>query len=478
MSIEQGVLPFKIESAKAGHLTSFSGVPVGVELCRRVFGHKVYRALARRLRLGNSGVVRRHVESVVSLLISGGDCIEDIERLRVDGGLARLLGFKPSCRTQLKEFLYAFHQDTHGHRLTPSQDGELSQAGKATIRPEGPGLRVLDQMIQAVVVAVQRARPQSRATLDVDATIIESTKKGALVAYEGTRGYQPQNALWAEQGVVVADEFRDGNVPASFAAQPFLERAFKVLPSSVTERRLRADSAFYDERALTWADEQNISFAVTADMSQALSGKVLLVPEAAWLPFRGANESDTHPSHEERQWAEVTDFVPGWARNHKKAGLPFRYIAIRVRPRQGELFDGEIRSWRHFAVVTNMRDWNGERLIRWHREKAGTIEHVFGEIKGDLGGGTMPTGRFGSNAAWWRLNVLVYNLLRLLKIEALPQGLQSTRPKGLRFHFFNIAGEIIKTGGQLLLRMALSAMELARICAARRAIANMPVPTG
>ena len=251
-----------------------------------------------------------------------------------------------------------------------------------------------------------------------------------------------------------------------------------MLPSSVTERRLRADSAFYDERALTWADEQNISFAVTADMSQALSAKVLLVPEAAWLPFRGANESDTHPSHEERQWAEVTDFVPGWARNHKKAGLPFRYIAIRVRPRQGELFDGEIRSWRHFAVVTNMRDWNGERLIRWHREKAGTIEHVFGEIKGDLGGGTMPTGRFGSNAAWWRLNVLVYNLLRLLKIEALPQGLQSTRPKGLRFHFFNIAGEIIKTGGQLLLRMALSAMELARICAARRAIANMPVPTG
>ncbi len=97
----------------------------------------------------------------------------------------------------------------------------------------------------------------------------------------------------------------------------------------------------------------------------------------------------------------TTGFVPGWARNHKKDGLPLRYIAIRVRSRQAELFDTETPSWRHFAVVTNMREWKAENLLRWHREKAGTIEHVFLEITGELGGGTMPTGKFGANAAWW-----------------------------------------------------------------------------
>ena len=91
MNVEQGVLPFKIESAKAGHLTSFSGVPLVVELCRRVFGRKVYRSLASRLGM-KSKVVRRYVESLMCLFASGGDCIEDIERLRADGGLARLLG--------------------------------------------------------------------------------------------------------------------------------------------------------------------------------------------------------------------------------------------------------------------------------------------------------------------------------------------------------------------------------------------------
>lgn len=477
MSVDQGVLPFKIESAKAGHLTSFGGVPLVVELCRRVFGRKVYRALARRLGM-KWKVVRQYVESLMCLIAAGGDCIEDIERLRADGGLSRLLGFKPSGRTQLKQFLYSFHQDEHGHPLTPAQDAELSKTGVATIRPEGPGLQMLDTLIAGVVDAVQRSQRRTRATLDVDATIIEAKKKTTLVAYEGTRGYQPQNALWAEQGVVVADEFRDGNVPAAYAARAFLQRAFGALPPSVTDRRLRADSAFYDELALTWADENGISFAVTADMSTSLSEKVMRIPDSDWLPYRGTNESDKHPANEERQCAEVTGFVPGWARNHKKTGTAFRYIAIRVRPRQTELFDAETASWRHFAVVTNMLDWKAETLLRWHREKAGTIEHVFLEIKGELAGGTMPTGKFGANAAWWRLNVLAYNLLRLLKIEALPAEMQTSRPKSLRFHLFNIAGEVVKSAGRLLLRMAVSAMELSRLCAARRAIARMTEPAG
>lgn len=476
MSVVQGVLPYKIESAKAGHLTSFGGLPLVVELCRRVFGRKMYRTLSRRLGVGGPSVVRRYVESLVALLVSGGDCIEDIERLRADGGLARLLGFKPTGRTQLKEFLYSFHQDTAGHRLTHAQDAELSKTGVATIRPEGPGLQALDVLVRSVVTAAQARRACQRATLDVDATIIEAGKERALVAYEGTRGYQPQNALWAEQGLVVADEFRDGNVPAAFAARAFLERAFGALPASVTERRLRADSAFYDEAALTWADEQAIQFAVSADMSQSLAATVSLLPETSWQPYRSRDEAAGHSSTEERQWAEVV-FVPPWARNHKKTGRAFRYLAIRVRSRQGELFEPSESSWRHFAVVTNRDDVNGERLLNWHREKAGTIEHVFGDIKGELGGRTMPTGKFGSNAAWWRINVLVYNLLRLLKVQALPEELHTARPKKLRFHLLNVAGEIVKTAGSLLLRLAVSAMELARLQHARQAIARMPAPS-
>ncbi len=49
-----------------------------------------------------------------------------------------------------------------------------------------------------------------RATLDLDATVIESNKPEAGYTYLGCRGYQPVIAYWAQQDLIVADEIRDG----------------------------------------------------------------------------------------------------------------------------------------------------------------------------------------------------------------------------------------------------------------------------
>ncbi len=172
--------------------------------------------------------------------------------------MCTLLSNEPSSPTQAKDFLYRFHQAEDGRFLTDDDDALLSVRGRAQIRPEGPGLQALDSLHQLVVNAVWQKQPTSRATLDVDASIIEAHKKQALKAYEGTRGYQPQMAWWAELGVWLQDQFRDGNVNAEFKAKDFLQRAFCRLPDSVTDRRLRADTALYNEDALTWLDEQGM----------------------------------------------------------------------------------------------------------------------------------------------------------------------------------------------------------------------------
>jgi hypothetical protein len=85
----------------------------------------------------------------------------------------------------------------------------------------------------------------TKATLDHDATILESHKREAQAHYKGGRGYQPAVVYWAEQDLVVADEFRDGNVPAGMENLRLIQRAFASLPSTVRERYFRADSACY-----------------------------------------------------------------------------------------------------------------------------------------------------------------------------------------------------------------------------------------
>ena len=42
-------------------------------------------------------------------------------------------------------------------------------------------------------------------------------------------------AVWAELNLVVADQFRDGNVPASFAPLPVAQAAFAALPATMQE---------------------------------------------------------------------------------------------------------------------------------------------------------------------------------------------------------------------------------------------------
>jgi hypothetical protein len=395
MDIHQGLLGFNIELIdRAEALTAHAGLPLVVETALAALPTAAYRTLRDALGYASWKVVRRHLLSLVTVVTAGGEHLSDLETLRADRGLCAMLGFTLSSPTQAKDFLYRFHQARHGRLLLDEDDDLLSVRGTAQIRAEGPGLRALDAMVLRVVEAVQAVRPRSRATLDVDASIIEAHKRRALVAYEKTVGYQPQMAFWAEQRVWVCDQFRDGHVPAEFT--------------------------------------------------------VKAIGEERWKPYRSLNERAG--ASEERQCAEVEDFVPDWKRNFKKEGEPFRYIAIRVRSRQREMFEADEVQWRHFAVVTNM-DWEGERLLRWQREKQGTVEYGHGVLKNDLGGGVLPSGRFGANAAWWRLNVLVHNLLELLRAQALPEELGAARPKTLRFVLFNVAGRVVHHAREWTLKL-------------------------
>jgi len=117
------------------------------------------------------------VESFGLLHAAGGECGEDFERLRGDPGLAEMIGHElPSPRAAL-EFLYAFHQD---EKLAEARQqrlpGELAYIPEETVPLEGLG-RVNRDLVQRFG---ERAPDQRLATVDQDATIIESHKQQAL----------------------------------------------------------------------------------------------------------------------------------------------------------------------------------------------------------------------------------------------------------------------------------------------------------
>jgi hypothetical protein len=450
-------LLFEIDPEPAKEsITVFGGIPLVVHTCRAL-------GLARSVK-DNIRVKERErgfdeatlVESFIVLNATGADKIDDFDHLREDQGLQELIGHKLPSSSVARQFLYAFHEE---EKIEEAKQRRLPDE-IAYIPEESERLTGLGKVNQDLVIEFGRRVPDEKiATVDQDATIMKSRKQEALPTYKGGKGYQPMLAMWAETEMILADEFRDGNVPSMMEPLTVAKRAFACLPPTVEEFYFRGDSACHESHLLNWLRDDKreqgpkcrIGFAISAKMSEALKAAIKQVGKKDWHVY--GDQSDDVV----RECADVVFVSEQEAKN--RDSQPLRYVAIRIQKKQGELFaDGS--SVKHFAIVSNIWEWEAEKLIDWHREKAGTIEHVNDVIKNELAAGVMPCSRFGANAAWLRLAVISHNVITALKRLGLPKDLKTARPKRLRFLIFNTAGRVVHHARQIILRLCTTQQRL------------------
>jgi hypothetical protein len=307
------------------------------------------------------------------------------------------------------------------------------------------------------------------ATLDVDATLLETTKSDALFCYQGYRAYQPLNVWWAEQELMLSTEFRDGNVPAGWKQLRVVKEAISYLPSSVRAVRLRSDSAGYEHALLRWLDRADnkrvgrIEFAVSCDVSPEFKAAASEVDEEDWHAlYKEVNDERVKTG---REWAEVC-FVPQAIAFGNKAPV-YRYIATR-EPLKDRVLPGMESeqlslpfqtvscggmTYKLFGVVTNL-DWDGGDVIRFHDGRCGKCEEAHKVLKEDFAGGKMPSSEFGANAAWWQIAVLAMNIASAMKRIVLGGVWANRRMKAIRFLLIGVPGRVVEKARQLYLRLS------------------------
>ena len=420
-----------------GAVTAHGGVPALIEHFRSSGAAALVDGSVACKRRKRGLSASEMCESLLALWACGGEPCEDLDCLRGQDGLELLLGHGLPASQTARDFLATFDEP----------DLPLLGGGRSGVREEGLGLRGLSRASAAVVADLQARSPQRVATIDLDATILASSKRAAQPCYDGRRGYQPVVALWAEQDVVVADEFRDGNVSAQSGNRRVIERALAALPEGVERVYLRADSALYDHALMVYLDRRQVGFAISVPVSPGLLRRMQGLDEAAW-------QLEREDAGALRHWAEL-DYLPDGAIDQPDGVVRrLRYIAIRISRRQGSLFaDGE--AVKHVCVVTNRDDPQGGDagdLLRWHRGKAGTVEHAHDVLANELAASALPSQKFGANAAWFRLNVVLYNLLSAFKRLGLPEALHRIRPKRLRFLVLNTLARLACHARERVLR--------------------------
>lgn len=232
----QGVLPLAFVEEGKGPMTGRAGLVVVAEAFRTFGGFVACQKLLATKQRQRGLSEAEMVESFLLLLAGGGDCVDDFEHLRGDMVLQQMVGHSFPSPTAAWEFLAACGAVGGGPLF--SQEGRESR----------PGLEALALVNQKLVAAVAEKLGVEEATLDIDAKVYESHKQEAATTYLGVPGYQPVMVMWAELGMIVADEFREGNVPAGKDLDEVYRRAKAMLPSKVKKVRVRSDSAGYQHR--------------------------------------------------------------------------------------------------------------------------------------------------------------------------------------------------------------------------------------
>jgi Transposase DDE domain group 1 len=503
--VAQGVLGFQYEAERSrGGLTAVAGLALFIEL---IVACGLAAAIRKHVHVaGQQGWLDlQMVLTVVLLNLSGGDCVADVERLQSDDGfVAVMAAIERELFTRKERRTLKARWRRPCERAVPSRSalsgwlerfadpeaavavaGPFDKRSGAVIPQVTAQLAGLWRANQALLEFLQRKQPSGSATLDMDATLIATHKREALYCYKSFKAYQPLNCWWAEQNVMLYSEFRDGNVPAGHEQLRVLKDCVLYLPASVKKVWLRSDSAGYQEALLLYCGEGKdprfgvIEFAVSADVTEAFRAAVLATAESEWKPLIRMFDGQSQQTGQE--WAEVC-FVPSWA-GHSRKRADYRFLAIREPLRQlalGDLGDtallpfptqqfGRKGLYKLFGVVTNRKD-AGDKVIWWLRERCGKSEEVHAVMKNDLAGGQLPSGKFGTNAAWWALTILTHNLNGVMKQLVLGKDWVPSRMKALRFHLIALPGRVVCHARRLIIRLGDAAEMLTTLDRARETI--------
>jgi hypothetical protein len=404
--IRQTVLPFKVEMTR-DTITPHAGLALVGEFA---VGIGMLEAADRELPEPGSGAgykASEYIFPLVLMLNGGGRSLEDMRQIREDEGLREVLPLQ----------------------RIPSADA----IGDWLRRMWGSGgLDGLERVKPRLLKRGMKNDGIKGYTLDMDATGILAEKESAKMTYKGYKGYMPMVGHLAENGLVVGDEFREGNESPGARNLEFLKYCVRQMPKGKRIRVIRGDSAAYQAEVINYCEGEGIEYAIGADLDEAVLAAIGSIPKGDWRPYENGYIAET---------------VHCMNKTKKAFGL----IVIR-RPYQREMF-GEGDEGLKYSVIATNKSESAEVVVAWYNQRGECSENRIKELKIGFGVERMPCGQFEANAIFFRIGVIAYNLYRLFLLKVLGASWHRHRVETVRWRLYQIAGKIIFHGGQVFLKV-------------------------
>jgi hypothetical protein len=364
----------------------------------------------------------------------GGDCLADIAVLRAEPAL-----FGPVASDPVISRLIG--------RLAADVPAALTAIGKARAAARARAWQLAGPSAPGAGGGLVIA--------DIDATLViaHSDKQLAAPTWKKGFGFHPLT-VFADHGAEgngepLAVMLRPGNAGSNTAADHIeaTRMALAQLPEQARRRVLiRADSGGGTHEFLAWLTrpgrrlQYSVGFTITEDVADAIRK----VPAAVWAP---AYDSDGDVR--DGAWvAELTGLLDlsSWPKG-------MRVIARKERPHPGaQLRITDLDGHRVTCFATSTRTGQLADLELRHRRRARCEDRI--RNAKDTGLRNLPLHGYQQNQVWCQIVALACELTAWTQMLALTGPARRWEPKRLRLRLFSAAGQIVRGGRRLRLRLS------------------------
>jgi hypothetical protein len=391
-----------------------------------------------------------HVLNIAYNVITGGTCLEDIERLRNDATYMNVFAAERiPDPTTAGDFLRRFDE---------TSILELQETFNET---------------RAKVWKLQDASFHKEAVIDVDGTIAETTgecKEGMDIAYNGIWGYAPLIVTLANTNEVLYLVNRPGSRPSSAGAAEWMDRAIDLVAPVFRKVRLRGDTDFSLTKNFDRWDEK-VGFVFGYDARRNLVEMADALPECCWKPLQRPARYEVKTKERERrenvkeQVVKEREYQNICLRSEQVAEFNYRPTHCRKTYRMVVLRKnltvekGEIRLFddiRYFFYITNEWEMTPQEIVLFANDRCNQ-ENVIGQLKSGVNALRMLSDGLLSNWAYMVIAALAWNLKAWYGLVMLEPA---TRRDILRMEFKRflnsfvfIPCQIVSTGRRLVFRI-------------------------
>jgi hypothetical protein len=346
-----------------------------------------------------------HVLNIAFNILSGGDCLEDLELRRNDEA----------------------YLDALGALTIP----DPTTAGDFCRRFTADDIEILQEVINRVRQRVWRQQPASffeEAILEADGTIVPTTgecKEGMDISYKGIWGYQPLLVSLANTAEPLYLVNRSASRPSEEGAATRFDQAIALCrEAGFGHILLRGDTAFSCNRHLDGWDQQGVRFILGVDASQTLVRNARKLQESRWvrlsrpLKYQVLTGPRQRPERVKEEIVRRREFQNIRLRSEDVAWLPYRpgacrkaYRIVVVRKNlsieKGEnvLFDDV----RYFFYITN--DWqsSADDIVFLANDRCNQ-ENLIEQLKNGVQAMAMPVNTLVSNGAYMVMAALAWSM--------------------------------------------------------------------